>query len=120
MIHEKATVTLNMLNHADALGLDLSGEQYAEVYRAMHAVAPVELVSEGERIAVSERDACRSELLTAREIIDRDTRMIADQAALITKLMAASMAHSAPDQELALPQPNPFRDFPGDRRRIGG
>lgn len=67
-----APVTLNMLNHADALGFDLDGDQYAAIYRAMAALAPVPLVSDGELAAVRERVALVGMLVLCGEEECRD------------------------------------------------
>lgn len=67
----------------------------------------------------AERDAARAELATALLIIENDTRLIAEQAAEITALRAAA-AFKAPEPERPVLKPNPFREFPVDRRRIGG
>lgn len=40
-------------------------------YRAMHAVAPVDLVSEGERIAVKERDAALDAVIASEQRMQR-------------------------------------------------
>jgi len=117
------------------------------IYLAMHAVAPVELVSEGERQAVRERDEARAE---RDRWIDHTKFVLADRLALRTELMAARDALASKDDRIAEldsqlvaavkrlkaqhdmwvgfaaasvpvsePEPNPFRDFGHDPRRMG-
>jgi hypothetical protein len=62
--------------------------------------------------------AALAELATAREVIDRDTVLIRDQAAAIAMFRAAA-AFKAPDPVKAPPAPNPFRQFRRDRRLMG-
>lgn len=68
---------------------------------------------------LGQRDAARAELATALTIIENDTRLIVEQAAEIAALRAAA-AFKAPEPERPVLKPNPFREFPVDRRRIGG
>lgn len=85
---------------------------FGAIYRAMKALEPVELVSEGERQAMQERDIMLRSLLAAQE----------RENALRTELMAAHdmlagvTAANVPDPPM--PAPNPFRDFPSDPRRL--
>lgn len=58
--------------HVDLITVKCGYEDHAEaIYRAMHAVAPTEPVSEGERIAVRERDAACADLKNAYQEIAR-------------------------------------------------
>jgi hypothetical protein len=96
-------------------------------------------VTDGERIACDQRDrvvhlnnellvelsAARAELATAREIIEGNAAMIVELCDTITRLKAEG---NTPPSDVRDPEPvkpapkppNPFREFPTDRRRIGG
>jgi hypothetical protein len=152
-------VTLNMLNHADAILqangiMDAKGEMIEEIYRAMAAHAPKydpEYRALSDQLgdtcrerdaALAERDELRAMLILCgeqecsgvegypeklRALIDGliDVRGVKDVAlALVRKLqgvhdlLASFTAANVPEPEP--PKPNPFREFPGDRRRVGG
>lgn len=106
------------------------------IYRAMHALAPVELVSEGERQAVKERDEANvrnAKLSEANielmKIVERQAialgdmcNVVASKEARITELKEELVSRPAAFVDPG-PEPlkhNPFREFPSDRRRIGG
>lgn len=63
--------------------------------------------------------AAQAELTTARELIDRDTALILEQSREIWRLRDEVDAAKAGHVKATSGPPNPFRDFPGDRRRIG-
>lgn len=157
----QAVVTPEMIAaglHAEPRALSVYGVTISELiaaYRAMHAVASVELVSEGERHVsrqiellqvrnrvlearevecARERDASRKGLEVARENADywydrfirrarEDAGLDAEIATLRTELMAArdTIAKLTPSVVPDTPSaaPNPFREFGGDRRRVG-
>lgn len=91
-------VTLNMLNHADALGYDLDGEQYAAIYRAMVAVAPPSQHKQrsgvtdmwAEYLASQQRVTELTE--TGNELVDRLAKVQAHVADLRDKLNRKSEA----------------------------
>jgi len=159
-------VTLNMLNHADAILqangiMNANGEMIETIYRAMKAMEPDTLQSppsdgvppwaqdalaEVEDLkrqlvnaylerdeAHSERDDARAERGSARAEADQmraernNALIVAGQyVGKITALRAElRAAHDALGQRPAPAEPkpsnhNPFREFPGDRRRVGG
>lgn len=104
------------------------------IYLAMHAAAPVELISDGELAAIRARDAAldmRNEAMAVLTVMrnERDEAVQAraklgaenvslriEIAFLIGALAQRPAAFTDPDEK---PKPNPFREFTTDRRRMG-
>lgn len=123
------TVTAEMIAAGRAaFGYSNPALDYPSIYRSMHALAPVELVSEGERQALRERDEARalasqleqeccehaSYISSMVEKIDaKDTRI----AELKYELASRPAAFVDPEPERL--KHNPFREFIHDRRKMG-
>lgn len=96
------------------------------VYRAMAALAPVELVSPGELAALKERDAAlamRNETMAALEVMREERDRAINEAAhrfTLFEVKALLAARPAPVPDTPKPKRNPFREFSDDRRRVGG
>lgn len=98
----------------------------ADFYRAMGALAPVELVTTGELAAMRARDAAyamRNETMAALEAMREERDRAINEAAhrfTLSEVNALLAAHPAPVPETPKPAVNPFRESRDDRRRIGG
>lgn len=160
------SVTPEMIAAAEAVFHAHRGQpnRLAAIYRAMAALAPVELISAGELAALKERDealAMRDETLLSNararfrvcSVLRENEELcekVADRNARIAELEAERTQYRADmreqlqqyqdvmdlvgrmDGEIAAlrgekfvpdppkAKPNPFREFGGDRRRIGG
>lgn len=91
---------------------DLDGglAQVEAAYRAMHALAPVELIAQTETSLMRERDHALAKLRAT----ERDLEKL--RAAFIRMIDKQGVVFA---NALPAPEPNPFRDFGHDPRRMG-
>jgi len=125
-----AQVTLNMLNHADALGYNLDGEQYASIYRAMAAAAPKSPslpLPPGTYVTsdctIGDLMRMVASLTSERDALRQALDLVVAGPSAPTPLTAPDLPPPArrPDGTLA-PQPKPFpmlKQASGSRR-VGG
>jgi hypothetical protein len=114
-------VTDEMTRAASAEALQHRNEPFgvyaAHLYRAMRAVAPVELISEDACRLRKERDEALAKLEISQRIGVTNAHA---QAALIRERDDARAALAKFTDQAAKPTHDPFREFPSDRRRTGG
>ena len=128
-------VTPDMIVAGRAAHGGTSEEWLPRVYRAMHALAPVELVSEGERQAVRERDEARDHVQLLQEAVENQSVMlrtalakIAAKGARIAELKTILAEKAKAETASDMKPPPPPKDLPAnalagsksDPRRIGG